>query len=213
VTKTSYLTLEALASFVAVESLHYSDHPSDVVTVRAAKPNALPSARSAEVELSRHRDDYPDHFNKNDKMVLTLNPARRNSESIDSANILPPMALARGTSPHTRACSRSSILDPNQVHTAAIALGTNMGDRFANIELALRLLEEKQISQGGYIAVVDTSFMYETVPMYVTDQPMFINCACLVRAFLSKELFLISLILFRFERLRRICRLTYSSPS
>ena len=30
------------------------------------------------------------------------------------------------------------------------------------------------------IVVVDTSFMYETAPIYVEDQPKFINCACMV---------------------------------
>jgi dihydroneopterin aldolase / 2-amino-4-hydroxy-6-hydroxymethyldihydropteridine diphosphokinase / dihydropteroate synthase len=30
--------------------------------------------------------------------------------------------------------------------------------------------------------IVDTSFMYENPAMYVSDQPTFINCACLVRS-------------------------------
>jgi 7,8-dihydro-6-hydroxymethylpterin-pyrophosphokinase len=74
---------------------------------------------------------------------------------------------------------------------AAIALGSNLGDSFHNIELALRLLEtpEQLLSPkergdiGGslFVTVIDTSFLYETPPMYVTDQPPFINCACLVR--------------------------------
>ncbi|KAG6879584.1 hypothetical protein C0992_001029 [Termitomyces sp. T32_za158] len=73
---------------------------------------------------------------------------------------------------------------------AALALGSNLGDRFHNIELALRLLElpkanlsPEDLQQCGadvYATVVDTSFMYETSPMYVTDQPSFINCACLI---------------------------------
>ncbi len=75
-------------------------------------------------------------------------------------------------------------------HQAAIALGSNLGDKFQNIELALRLLEEPSYvftSTGSvspekvFADVVDTSFMYETAPMYVTDQPAFINCACIVR--------------------------------
>jgi len=94
----------------------------------------------------------------------------------------------------------------NGIHTVAIALGSNLGDRFRNIELALRLLEIPQqlLSSNGQetdergemrgeedspldltamVSVVDTSFLYETAPMYVTDQPSFINCACLVNAF------------------------------
>ncbi|KAF9011821.1 Dihydropteroate synthase-like protein [Cyathus striatus] len=62
-------------------------------------------------------------------------------------------------------------------HTAAVALGSNMGDRFHNIELALRLLI---FPSTASLSVVDTSFMYETAPMYVTDQPSFINCACMI---------------------------------
>ena len=70
-------------------------------------------------------------------------------------------------------------------HAVALALGSNLGDRFANIELALRLLEGPDAAkvtgvEGAYATVVDTSFLYETEPMYETDQPMFINCACLV---------------------------------
>ncbi|GJE93377.1 Dihydropteroate synthase [Phanerochaete sordida] len=70
-------------------------------------------------------------------------------------------------------------------HVVALALGSNLGDRFANIELALRLLEAPNAdlvhgSEAAYVHVVDTSFMYETEPMYETDQPKFINCACLV---------------------------------
>ena len=73
----------------------------------------------------------------------------------------------------------------NGLHRAAIALGSNLGDRFANIEYALRLLED--VSLGGeqghsqdIVTIVNTSFLYETEPMYVLDQPKFVNCACLV---------------------------------
>src|ERR1700742_314503 len=76
---------------------------------------------------------------------------------------------------------------------AVIAIGSNLGDRFFNIELALRLLEEptklfssqalEQYGGNDFTAnLVDTSFLYETAPMYVTDQPSFVNCACIVRS-------------------------------
>lgn len=69
-------------------------------------------------------------------------------------------------------------------HNVAIALGSNLGDRFANIETALCLIEQPNQLLANVaadaVSVVDTSFMYETAPMYVTNQPRFANCACLV---------------------------------
>ncbi|CAO3698949.1 unnamed protein product [Rhizopus stolonifer] len=55
--------------------------------------------------------------------------------------------------------------------TAYIALGSNMGDRVNNIQEALQRLETKSI-------VLDTSFLYETAPMYHLDQPAFLNGVC-----------------------------------
>jgi dihydroneopterin aldolase / 2-amino-4-hydroxy-6-hydroxymethyldihydropteridine diphosphokinase / dihydropteroate synthase len=67
----------------------------------------------------------------------------------------------------------------------AVGLGSNLGDRFAHIESALRLLEHPDrflpSSPQRHVCVVNTSFLYETSPMYVTDQPEFVNGACLVR--------------------------------
>ncbi|KAF7790607.1 hypothetical protein EIP86_001563 [Pleurotus ostreatoroseus] len=73
---------------------------------------------------------------------------------------------------------------PGSFHGVAVALGSNLGDRFANIERALRLIERPPNKYGAngvepYISVIDTSFLYETEPMYVTDQPKFVNCTCL----------------------------------
>jgi len=74
------------------------------------------------------------------------------------------------------------VSPPTQTHTVAIALGSNIGDRFANIETALRLIEHpgQLIDDDFAVSVINTSFMYETAPMYVRDQPRFANCACLV---------------------------------
>ncbi|KAF4579518.1 trifunctional dihydropteroate synthetase [Pleurotus pulmonarius] len=79
--------------------------------------------------------------------------------------------------------------DP-QNHVVALAIGSNIGDSCCNIEYALRLLEDPSAHlQSGEIrapdapprlVVTDTSFMYQSAPMYVTDQPPFFNCACIV---------------------------------
>jgi dihydroneopterin aldolase/2-amino-4-hydroxy-6-hydroxymethyldihydropteridine diphosphokinase/dihydropteroate synthase len=74
------------------------------------------------------------------------------------------------------ASSSSSSSSSAATTTAVIALGSNLGDRALHIERALRLLEAE-----GVAAVVDTSFLYETRPAYVTEQPPFLNAACRVR--------------------------------
>lgn len=131
-----------------------------------AKPHALALADSAEIEITRDIADYPS-LSKPD--ALKAGRASRLSQLISA--IQPP---------------KDEMLPS---HKAAIAFGSNLGDRFANIELALRLLEVpgKFLDVDGHvdqkdaeIAIVDTSFLYETAPMYVTDQPSFVNGACLV---------------------------------
>lgn len=55
------------------------------------------------------------------------------------------------------------------IHVAYVALGSNLGDRRGNIEKALRMLDSKEVKVGK------TSSLYETAPMYVEDQPKFLN--------------------------------------
>jgi dihydropteroate synthase/2-amino-4-hydroxy-6-hydroxymethyldihydropteridine diphosphokinase len=59
-----------------------------------------------------------------------------------------------------------------------IALGSNLGDRAANLHAALVALRE-------HVVVEATSFMVETAPAYVTDQPYFLNAVCRVRTALE----------------------------
>ncbi|RPA75935.1 Dihydropteroate synthase [Ascobolus immersus RN42] len=64
-------------------------------------------------------------------------------------------------------------------HTAYIALGSNVGNRAQTIEKSLRMLDEAGIK------VRKTSSLYETEPMYVEDQPRFLNGACQVETTLE----------------------------
>ncbi len=56
-------------------------------------------------------------------------------------------------------------------HTAYIAFGSNIGHRAAYIHDALDHM-------ASYATVVETSHLYETDPMLVTDQPLFLNAVC-----------------------------------
>jgi hypothetical protein len=54
-----------------------------------------------------------------------------------------------------------------------IALGSNVGNRIEEIEKACRAIDA-----DPDMRIVDTSFLYETKPMYVEDQESFVNGAC-----------------------------------
>ncbi len=49
-----------------------------------------------------------------------------------------------------------------------LGLGSNLGDRRTNLQLALMCLAERGVIEG-------CSPWYETAPLYVTDQPAFLN--------------------------------------
>ena len=65
---------------------------------------------------------------------------------------------------------------------AYIAVGSNLGDRYQNIANALSLLET---SSNGTIRLTRTSYLRVTSPMYVTDQPAFLNGAVELETTLS----------------------------
>ncbi len=58
----------------------------------------------------------------------------------------------------------------NRFHTIYLALGTNLGDRLANLQAARSALPPA-------VRVLQRSKVYETPPWGVTDQPAFLNMA------------------------------------
>jgi 2-amino-4-hydroxy-6-hydroxymethyldihydropteridine diphosphokinase len=56
-------------------------------------------------------------------------------------------------------------------HTVYLSLGSNLGDRRAQMEDALARLETERVR------IVKRSSLYETEPVDVADQPWFLNCA------------------------------------
>jgi 2-amino-4-hydroxy-6-hydroxymethyldihydropteridine diphosphokinase len=56
-----------------------------------------------------------------------------------------------------------------------IALGSNMDEKALNIQTAL-----KELTQIG--EVISTSRLYQSTPMYYTDQPTFLNAACAMKS-------------------------------
>jgi dihydropteroate synthase/2-amino-4-hydroxy-6-hydroxymethyldihydropteridine diphosphokinase len=64
--------------------------------------------------------------------------------------------------------------------TIYLALGSNLGDRAANIHKGLEAL-------APFAEVEESSFLYETSPAYVTEQPAFLNAACRAKTDLQPQ--------------------------
>lgn len=71
--------------------------------------------------------------------------------------------------------------DIKEKHLAYVALGSNLGDKEANLQKAVQLLVEHGVE------VVKTSALLCTEPYGVTDQPQFLNAVCCVRTDLEPE--------------------------
>ena len=77
----------------------------------------------------------------------------------------------------TNSSLESSTILTNRVY---LGVGSNLGDRFRNIWKAIHILcqsndGEQNGIDGSVVRMVRSSFLYETAPMYVTDQPSFLN--------------------------------------
>ena len=68
----------------------------------------------------------------------------------------------------------------NQTATTnvVIALGSNVGD-------SVQVFQDSLLHLSALGTLTDTSFLYESKPMYFVDQPSFLNAACLLRTSVS----------------------------
>ncbi|KAK0564260.1 trifunctional dihydropteroate synthetase [Tilletia horrida] len=190
VQSTSYGTVETLSTQIVTQCFGHealatgkwapdTDKPQpqiDRIAVRVDKPSAVALASAAGAEVVRERGFL---------------------------NGLPhPMRLPSFFEEHRYTKYVSS--DPDQQWwTVLLSLGSNLGARSAFIHSALRLLRAARRVPGGsgheqwkfvedkkgdglpLCMVADTSFMYETAPMYVEDQPRFLNAAARIQTRLS----------------------------
>lgn len=68
--------------------------------------------------------------------------------------------------------------DAAAIHTVYLGLGSNIGDRDANLSAALRAL-------AAIVTVERVSSVYDTAPMLYTNQPRFHNLVCQATTSLS----------------------------
>jgi dihydroneopterin aldolase / 2-amino-4-hydroxy-6-hydroxymethyldihydropteridine diphosphokinase / dihydropteroate synthase len=177
-------TLEALSTQLARAVLLETPGCERVrrVGVRLEKPEALKLARFPAVDIERDRAFFEADDRRRGVLDRTVGLPRAGP---------PPPAAAAGASPHvpppSTGCGEEAAADVGEAGVLAyLALGSNLGLRAANIQEALRRLESSCPSPA-VLRVVDTSFLYETPPQYVLDQPAFLNAACAVRTTLSAE--------------------------
>lgn len=76
--------------------------------------------------------------------------------------------------------------EPKIAHTVYLAMGSNLGDRAANLQAALDAI-------ASFVQVTATSHLYESPAAYVTDQPSFYNAVCRGKTHLSPEALLAAL--------------------
>ncbi|KAJ2081222.1 trifunctional dihydropteroate synthetase [Coemansia sp. RSA 988] len=165
VEKSSYRTVEALGMAIARAAIKQCKVPK--ITVHIEKPSALVFAACSAVEITRTAADFAVQTGTGGVLSTA-------TSALGSAAPTPP----RANTPAPVVATPAAEHEPEpETHSAYIALGTNIGDRLQNLHQALnRLNTDLPMSH-----VTETSFLYETAPMYETDQPSFLNAACLVK--------------------------------
>ncbi|KAI9501578.1 trifunctional dihydropteroate synthetase [Coemansia spiralis] len=157
VEKSSYRTVEALVTAIARTAIKQCKVPK--ITVRVEKPSAMTFAACTGAEITRTADDF------------TVLASAYGTPSVPSTPVLVSSSTQTNTEP------TDATEQPSAQHSAYIALGTNVGDRLGNLHQALLRLNN-DLPQSR---LVETSFLYETAPMYEADQPQFLNAACLLK--------------------------------
>ncbi|KAJ2796638.1 trifunctional dihydropteroate synthetase, partial [Coemansia guatemalensis] len=163
--KSSYRTVEALGMAIARAAIKQCKVPK--ITVRVEKPSALVFAACSAIEITRTAADF----------AVQAGPGGVLSAATSAPGSAAPTPPRANTPALAAAVPAAEDESEPVAHSAYIALGTNIGDRLQNLHQALdRLNNDLPMSH-----VAETSFLYETAPMYVTDQPLFLNAACLIK--------------------------------
>ncbi|KAL7553660.1 hypothetical protein ACHAWF_016967 [Thalassiosira exigua] len=83
---------------------------------------------------------------------------------------------------HDNGRNMTTSATPPPWRRAYLGVGSNLGDRYRNVASALSALES---NAAGAVRIVRTSCLRATPPMYVTDQPEFLNGAVEVETTLT----------------------------
>ncbi|AMD19565.1 HCL586Wp [Eremothecium sinecaudum] len=147
VEESNFKTVEALVESIAqlvLQESYFQEHKSLEVNVKVLKLNAITQTKGVGVSCVRKASD----FIGNQPIELK---SGKHTEGFDLP--VPSTAVRKGL-----------------WGKAILAFGSNIGDRFANIERALAFLNE-----APKVKVLRVSSLFESVPMYYRDQDIFLN--------------------------------------
>ena len=142
-------------------------------------------ARAVSLVITGPESSFVIPIDRHQRWCRGANPSRTASASGGAAPGFRRWSLkpSPGVAGIHSACVARSALNDDTKHTnihqapaptAVLALGSNQGDRVGVFRESYRLLNARGIF------VVSHAGLYETEPQYVTDQPVFLNSACLV---------------------------------
>lgn len=187
VENSSYKTVEAFATSVAEVVCRFG---VEKVTVRVEKPSAMTFADAAGVEITRSKEYFESAKDVSDSVAASLIASAETPSSLtppraqSSVNLF-PQSGGRGFS---------------GLHTAYIAFGSNVGNTIENVRRAVMLLSK----QNGITKVLATSGLYQSEPMYVTDQDKFLNGVVKIETTLEPLLLLDALKDIEYKEMGRV---------
>ncbi|PWN43669.1 Dihydropteroate synthase [Ceraceosorus guamensis] len=207
VEKSDFQTVESLATEVArvvVVQLGYRR-----ARVRVGKPSAITFAEAAGIEVDRDQEFFAHEAKlagpraEASSSNVESNTAQGSANDVAGSEPSPAETLL-SASHHTRMSvaastenaggagpsklelvdnsvpitprGAESVASDERWHMVAISLGSNLGNRALNIHKAIMELAKTSPD----CKVIDTSFLYETKPLYFAEQPRFLNAACRV---------------------------------
>lgn len=168
---TAYQTVESLA--LSIAKVAVVDNGVEKIKVRVDKPSAIMFADAAGCEVERERSFFLEGKQDQEEEAS----AAASTSKLPPASTNPPCTVP---APRTNGSASTGVSD-DEWHLAVIALGSNIGNRAQSIDLAVKALAE----DSPDCRLIDTSFLYETAPMYFTKQPKFLNGACRIATRLS----------------------------
>jgi len=148
-----YNLLETFSQVLANRIMEMSDLVERVI-VKIEKPSPPIDEKldAAGVEYMLTRDDHKSRDIREFKQKSISNPGQNDTLDFNHTNV--------------------EELDTGNIKEVYLSLGSNMGNREANLKKSLELL-----CSGPDVAIMKVSSIYETEPMYIKDQNSFYNIA------------------------------------